>query len=56
MCNGRYKIPNQAELHFVSFAVAEWVDVFQERDIVIFLLIALSSVSIIKDCWFTAGA
>jgi putative transposase len=29
---GGYKIRNQKEIHFVSFAVVEWVDVFTRRE------------------------
>jgi REP element-mobilizing transposase RayT len=38
MLKGGYKIRNQAEVHFISFAVVEWIDVFtrkEYRDIVI---------------------
>src|SRR5262245_29182994 len=38
MSEGGYKIRNKKEVHFVSFAVVEWVDVFtrkEYRDIVI---------------------
>ena len=32
MSDGGYKIRNQAELHFLSFAVVEWVDVFTRKE------------------------
>jgi len=32
MLTGGYKIRNQAEAHFVTFAVSEWVDVFSRRE------------------------
>jgi len=38
MSDGGYKIRNQQGLHFITFAVVEWVDVFtrqQYRDILI---------------------
>jgi len=38
MDSGGYKIRNQAAIHFITFAVAEWVDVFTRqiyRDIVL---------------------
>ncbi len=38
MSEGGYKIRNQAAIHFITFAVVEWVDVFtrqQYRDIVL---------------------
>lgn len=38
MSAGGYKIRNQKEIHFISFAVVDWVDVFtrkQYRDIVL---------------------
>jgi hypothetical protein len=38
MSIGGYKIRNKEEIHFITFAVVEWVDVFtrkQYRDIVI---------------------
>ena len=38
MSDGGYKIRNQAAIHFVTFAVSEWVDVFtrkEYRDIVL---------------------
>ncbi len=30
MSSGGYKILNKGEVHFISFAVVEWVDVFSE--------------------------
>lgn len=38
MSEGGYKIRNQAAIHFITFAVVEWVDVFtrkQYRDIIL---------------------
>jgi len=38
MSDGGYKIRNQAAIHFITFAVSEWVDVFtriEYRDIVL---------------------
>jgi putative transposase len=38
MSEGGYKIRNEAGIHFVTFAVVEWVDVFtrkEYRDIVL---------------------
>ena len=32
MSDGGYKIRNQAAVHFITFAVAEWVDVFTRKD------------------------
>ena len=32
MSSGGYKIRNQAEVHFITFAVVEWVDVFTRKD------------------------
>ena len=32
MNEGGYKIRNQAAIHFVTFAVVEWVDVFTRKD------------------------
>ena len=32
MTDGGYKIRNQKEIHFVSFAVVEWVDVFTRKE------------------------
>ena len=32
MDSGGYKIRNQKEIHFVSFAVVEWVDVFTRKE------------------------
>ena len=31
MSDGGYKIRNKKEIHFVTFAVVEWVDVFVRR-------------------------
>jgi hypothetical protein len=31
MIQGGYKIGNQAEIHFITFAVVEWVDVFTRQ-------------------------
>src|SRR5882672_8497949 len=38
MSDGGYKIRNQAAIHFITFAVVEWIDVFtrkEYRDIVL---------------------
>lgn len=32
MSEGGYKIRNQAAIHFITFAVVEWVDVFTRKD------------------------
>ena len=32
MSDGGYKIRNQAAIHFITFAVVEWVDVFSRKD------------------------
>jgi hypothetical protein len=32
MSAGGYKIRNQKEVHFISFAVVEWVDVFTRKE------------------------
>ena len=32
MSDGGYKIRNQAAIHFITFAVVEWVDVFTRKD------------------------
>ena len=32
MLQGGYKIRNQAAIHFLTFAVVEWVDVFTRKD------------------------
>ena len=32
MSEGGYKIRNQAAIHFITFAVAEWVDLFTRKD------------------------
>jgi hypothetical protein len=32
MDTGGYKIRNQREVHFITFAVMEWVDVFTRKD------------------------
>lgn len=32
MSEGGYKIRNQAAVHFITFAVVEWVDVFTRKD------------------------
>jgi REP element-mobilizing transposase RayT len=32
MTQGGYKIRNQAAVHFITFAVVEWVDVFTRKD------------------------
>jgi len=32
MSEGEYKIRNQAAIHFITFAVVEWVDVFTRKD------------------------
>ena len=32
MIEGGYKIRNQAAIHFITFAVVEWVDVFTRKD------------------------
>ena len=32
MSDGGYKIRNQAAIHFITFAVVEWMDVFTRKD------------------------
>jgi putative transposase len=32
MSEGGYKIRNQAAVHFITFAVVEWVDIFTRKD------------------------
>ena len=32
MCEGGYKIRNQSAIHFITFAVVEWVDVFSRKE------------------------
>ncbi len=32
MSDGGYKIRNQSAIHFITFAVVEWVDVFTRKD------------------------
>ena len=32
MSEGGYKIRNQEAIYFITFAVAEWVDVFTRKD------------------------
>jgi len=32
MSDGGYKIRNQKEIHFVSFAIVEWIDVFTRKE------------------------
>ena len=32
MSEGGYKIRNQAAIHFITFAVVEWIDVFTRKD------------------------
>jgi len=32
MSDGGYKIRNQAAIHFITFAVVEWIDVFTRKD------------------------
>src|SRR5215207_5025956 len=32
MSEGGYKIRNKKEIHFVSFAVVEWIDVFTRKE------------------------
>jgi hypothetical protein len=56
MKDAGYQIRNQHEIHFFTFAVVEWVDVFsrkQYRDIVID---SLTFCQKSKGLCFTAGA
>jgi len=32
MSDGGYKIRNQSAIHFITFAVVEWVDVFTRKE------------------------
>ena len=32
MSDGGYKIRNQAAIHFITFAVVEWLDVFTKKE------------------------
>ena len=55
MIEGGYKIRNQAAIHFITFAVAEWVDVFTRkgyRDIVLeSLKYCQSEKGLLLHCW-----
>jgi len=50
MDSGGYKIRNQAEIHFLSFAVVQWVDVFTRKEYRDILLDSLRFVKQKKDC------
>ena len=41
MSEGGYKIRNQQGLHFITFAVVEWVDVFSRKEYCEILLTSL---------------
>ena len=55
MIEGGYKIRNQAAIHFITFAVAEWVDVFTRkayRDIVLeSLKYCQAEKGLLLHCW-----
>jgi putative transposase len=55
MGDGGYKIRNQAETHFVTFAVVEWVDVFtrkEYRDILIdSIRYCQAEKDLVMHCW-----
>ena len=50
MLQGGYKIRNQAAIHFLTFAVVEWVDVFTRKD---YRNIVLDSIRFCQaeKCW-----
>jgi putative transposase len=55
MSDGGYKIRNKKEVHFVTFAVVEWVDVFTRKEYRDSLIDSLSFCQRKKDlllhCW-----
>ena len=55
MTEGGYKIRNQAAIHFLTFAVVEWVDVFTRKSYVDILLDSLrfcqSSKGLLLHAW-----
>ena len=55
MSDGGYKIRNQAETHFVTFAVIEWVDVFTRKEYRDILIDSIKYCQAEKDllmhCW-----
>jgi len=62
MSEGGYKIRNQAAIHFLTFAVVEWIDLpagrqvcSQEKIIVISYWIVSGFARITKACGFIAG-
>jgi len=55
MSEGGYKIRNQAAIHFLTFAVVEWIDVFSRKDYRDIVLDSLGFARITRGCGFIAG-
>ncbi len=51
-----YKIRNQQAVHFVSFAVVEWVDVFTRSEYAYIVAESLNFCHREKACWSMPGA
>ncbi len=52
---GGYKIRNQAAIHFITFAVVEWVDVFSRKEYRDIVLNSIRFYQKEKDCYFIVG-
>ncbi|MEI9811080.1 MAG: hypothetical protein WDO16_26115 [Bacteroidota bacterium] len=55
MNEGGYKIRNQAAIHFITFAVVEWVDVFTRKQYRILFWKVLSTARKTGLCYCIAG-
>jgi len=56
MSDGGYKIRNKKEIHFLSFAVVEWVDVFTRKEYREIFIESLKYCQEIKVCCCMRGA
>lgn len=55
MSDGGYKIRNKEGIHFITFAVVEWVDVFTRKEYRDILLTASGTPKKKKVCWCMPG-
>jgi REP element-mobilizing transposase RayT len=51
MIEGGYKIRNQAAIHFITFAVVEWVDVFTRKEYRDIVLESIKHCQLEKGLW-----
>ena len=55
MFSGGYKIRDENGVHYLTFAVVEWIDVFTRKDYSDIFVIVLNIALRIRGCYCTDG-